>query len=97
MIDRYGDHQRGKAYWSSGDLWSYMLAPEMVLPIATYRCPGCGRLESFAVDPALQTQPQSCETGISSQVREVVDSHPSSVFDGIRAVSPPLTMQVKVE
>jgi hypothetical protein len=94
LIDRQGDHQPGKVYWSSGDLWSYMIAQETVLPVATYRCHGCGRLESFAVDPALRTQPQPCETGM---VREVVDSHLSSVFGGTHAVGPPPTTQVEVE
>ncbi|REJ66377.1 MAG: hypothetical protein DWQ31_15035 [Planctomycetota bacterium] len=50
MLDRAGNSGSNGSYWASGELWSFLLGLERVLPVTTYRCEICGLLQSYTAD-----------------------------------------------
>lgn len=34
--------------WAEGEMWFFLLYGGKTTPVTTYRCPGCGYLESYA-------------------------------------------------
>lgn len=48
-----GERRDAPSIWAEGELWQYMLYGGKAHPIVTYRCPGCGCLQSYAFEATI--------------------------------------------
>ncbi len=69
LLDRVGVDS-SETYWASGEFWSFKLGWQNILPVSTWRCTGCGMLQSSAIDRAQQEPPVERAQRKSAELHE---------------------------